>query len=132
MKRRVEDNANGVSIPVAWRGNCHCGKWLVVLREFRRDNPRVCECGRRWYIDGDVAKFDHSPVTQLPMGDRAIHTEDAMRELAGVLKAKLPASMGFTVFVFDYDKGGTLSYLSTADREDMIGMIRRWLGQVSR
>ena len=135
-KRRVEDSARlggggTVKVPAAWRGNCLCGKWLVVLRSFTKKSPITCECGRAWFIDGDEAKFNHQPLNALKMGGAAQRTEEAMRSLAAVLKEQLPPTMGFTVFVFDYAKGGTMSYLSTATREDMVGMIRQWLAKAS-
>lgn len=39
--------------PEAWRGNCKCGRWLVLLVAFTEDHKLRCECGRRWYWRGD-------------------------------------------------------------------------------
>ena len=51
-------------ILLAWRGNCSCGKWLVVLRTYTEDKPLRCEgpcgsttgCGALWYWEGDVLR----------------------------------------------------------------------------
>jgi len=43
----------GPAVPEAHRGNCMCGRWVVVTRDFTREKPLRCECKRRWYIKGD-------------------------------------------------------------------------------
>jgi hypothetical protein len=35
----------------AWRGNCECGKWLVVVPTFTKDKTLECECGRSYYAE---------------------------------------------------------------------------------
>ena len=57
MSRFIQDRHGAVRIPAAWRGNCLCGRWLVVLRAFTFEKPLPCECGRRWYVEGDEARF---------------------------------------------------------------------------
>lgn len=32
-----------------FRGNCECGKWLMISPSVSRSEPLVCECGRRYY-----------------------------------------------------------------------------------
>jgi len=47
--------------------------------------------------------------------------------LANALKKVLPPQIGFTLFLFEYGNNGYTSYLSTAEREDMITLIKKWL-----
>ena len=55
MRRKVSSHLAHLGVPIAWRGNCHCGKWLVVLRSFSRDRPLTCGCGVKWFIAEDEA-----------------------------------------------------------------------------
>lgn len=49
------------------------------------------------------------------------------RELAVELRHQLPENLGFTLFVFDYGEKGNLTYVSTANRNDMLRTIGVWL-----
>jgi len=67
-------------------------------------------------------------MVPIPMGGAAKVAEEAMRETAKVIRELLPPELGFTLFVFDQTgKPGHLSYISSADRDTMIGVIRKWL-----
>lgn len=38
------------NVPDAFRGNCPCGKWLVIASSgFTEDGPLECRCGRKYY-----------------------------------------------------------------------------------
>lgn len=58
-RRLVVDRWRGIPIPPAWRGNCPCGRWRIVVRGFTLAHPLECECGRFWFIDpaGKEAMF---------------------------------------------------------------------------
>lgn len=56
--------------------------------------------------------------------------ERQCRELADGLKAKVPAGVGFALFLFDFGADGNTAYVSTAKREDMIALVREWLERV--
>ena len=58
---------------------------------------------------------------------REASLHDHMLELAKRLKAAMPPNVGFTLFLFDYGNKGFTSYLSTAERADMISLIKEWL-----
>lgn len=55
-----------------FRGNCQCGKWLVILPTFTIDNPLEChgpchsdiKCGRKHYVAGDEVKTIEPPHPQ--------------------------------------------------------------------
>lgn len=53
--------------------------------------------------------------------------EQQCHDLAELLKSKVPAGVGFTLFLSDYGEGGNLAYVSTVDRADSIRVIREWL-----
>lgn len=57
--------------------------------------------------------------------EAALH--EGMLEVAKKLKAAMPPGVGFTLFLFEYGNKGFTSYISTADREDMISLIKEWL-----
>lgn len=53
--------------------------------------------------------------------------EKQCRELADLLKPRVPAGVGFTLFLSDFGSDGNLAYVSTVDRQDSIRMVREWL-----
>lgn len=53
----------------------------------------------------------------------------ALLEIAHGVKAKTPAGMGFAVFLFDYGANGALFYMASANRDDMVQMLREWLAR---
>ena len=52
MPTRSPASINPTLPPPAFRGNCVCGRWLVVLeRSYTSpDNMLECECGLSWYF----------------------------------------------------------------------------------
>lgn len=67
----------------------------------------------------------------MKIGRKAL--EDFQRELARDLAARLAKAfgqpVGFTLFLFDFGARGNLSYISNADRADMINVVREWLAR---
>lgn len=55
--------------------------------------------------------------------------EELCRQIAQRIKASLPPSVGFTLFLMTYGPGGWLTYLSSVQRADMIKTIEEWLGK---
>ena len=53
--------------------------------------------------------------------------EKQCRELADDLKAKVPAGVGFALFLFDFGTKGNVAYVSTADRTDMMNLLTEWM-----
>lgn len=53
--------------------------------------------------------------------------EQQCRELATLLKERVPAGVGFALFIFDYGEKGNLAYVATAQRDDMRRAILEWL-----
>lgn len=66
----------------------------------------------------------------------AIPIEDleAVRNgLGAALSEALPEGVGFTLILFDFGKGGNITYLSNAQREDMeqtlADLLKKWKKQ---
>lgn len=55
--------------------------------------------------------------------------EQLSRELIGYAIHKLGKRIGVTLFVFELGDRGNCAYISNADRDDMIGVIREWLAR---
>lgn len=56
--------------------------------------------------------------------------EKQTREIANVVKERVPAGVGFALFLFDFGADGNIGYVSTAQRDDMIRLIEEWLTKV--
>lgn len=54
--------------------------------------------------------------------------EDLLKRVAGVIKKMTPPGWGFTVMLFDTDTTkGSMFYLSSARREDMINAMKEFI-----
>lgn len=51
----------------------------------------------------------------------------AGRRLADVISEALHAGTGFALLIFDFGEGGNLSYISNAQREDMLRAMREFI-----
>lgn len=60
-----------------------------------------------------------------------IHIEKECRRLADHLKTKLREGTGFTLLLFDMGEEGNISYVSTANRGDMMATFRELLDNLS-
>lgn len=40
-------------IPEAFRGNCDCGRWLIIPKKTTKDNNISCECGYFYYYEDE-------------------------------------------------------------------------------
>jgi hypothetical protein len=50
-----------------------------------------------------------------------------LNALAKVLAEALPEGWGFTLMLFSYGEGGNLFYISSAERSDVLNMLREFL-----
>lgn len=63
--------------------------------------------------------------------------ESHAQRLYAAIRKVIPSNMGFAVFVFRQTKDGRVenasevSYIASANREDMVGTIRTWLSKVT-
>lgn len=53
----------------------------------------------------------------------------ALRTLAALVNEETPEGMGFAVFMFDFGPGGTMWYVSNAERGDVAESMREWIKQ---
>lgn len=53
--------------------------------------------------------------------------ERQCRELVDVLKPRVPAGVGFILFLADFGDKGNLAYASTLERQSTIKLLQEWL-----
>lgn len=58
--------------------------------------------------------------------------EEVMTGIARLIKGAMPDNMGFVLMVFDFGPQGFCSYMSSAEREDTIRMMRDLCDQLER
>lgn len=56
--------------------------------------------------------------------------EATARAIGRTIKDGLPEGVGFAVLVFDLGSGGTMTYLSNAQRDDMVRALRELIGRL--
>lgn len=65
------------------------------------------------------------------MDDYRVPVPDDVRaklnEIGQILKRVMPEGWGFTLLMFTYGEGGTMTYLSSADREDMLKALQEFM-----
>jgi hypothetical protein len=54
---------------------------------------------------------------------------DILRRTGRVFKASMPEGWGFAMLVFSYGEGGTLSYISSAERDDVVKVMREFIAK---
>jgi hypothetical protein len=65
-----------------------------------------------------------------PYEVRDAQIEETLRTLGGILKTALTGTNhGFTLFLFGYGEGGNCFYLSSADRQDMLAMLKEFIAR---
>jgi hypothetical protein len=77
------------------------------------------------------------PVEQSTYNVRSTEVESALRELATDLHARVPQGFGFTLLLFSYEPtglpnegpAGSLFYISTARREDMVRTMKEFIAR---
>jgi hypothetical protein len=53
-------------------------------------------------------------------------------DLAKRLQSALPNNIGFALLLFDFGPGGTMSYISNGNREDMMAALRELLDNMEK
>ena len=53
----------------------------------------------------------------------------ALRTLATLVDEETPDGMGFAVFLFDFGPKGAMFYLSSADRRDVVSLLKEWIAR---
>jgi hypothetical protein len=55
--------------------------------------------------------------------------ESKLRELSEHIGARLPEGWGFTLLLFSYGPDGNLFYMSSAEREDVVKVMKEWIAR---
>ena len=55
--------------------------------------------------------------------------EALLKEMGQSLKAKMPEGWGFNLLIFSYGEGGSMFYLSSAQRKDMINAMQEFIAK---
>ena len=50
--------------------------------------------------------------------------ERSAQEIAGLIGARLPPNYGFALLVFSFGEGGYLTHVSSAERADLVKLLR--------
>jgi hypothetical protein len=71
------------------------------------------------------------PPVVVPPPDYQTDQDAAIRpvakDLGRIISSQLPAGWGFTLLLFTFGPGGTLSYISNADRSDMLLTMKEFI-----
>jgi hypothetical protein len=52
-----------------------------------------------------------------------------LRDISRIIKSQMPDGWGFTLLLFSYGAGGDLFYMSSAQRDDMIKLMREFIAK---
>ena len=66
----------------------------------------------------------------MPNMEYEIKNEDIealLKELGSDLKKRMPAGWGFNLLIFRYGEGGSMFYISSAQRNDMLKAMREFI-----
>lgn len=90
--------------------------------------------GTWWDLQRDVespvppSERDPLPESQAPLPLERL--EESARELGRTIAAVLPKGAGFVLVLFDYARGGHMTYLSTGERPSTIAMLKELIGKM--
>lgn len=96
------------------------------------DGTTPCNCGRTFDDVRYMVTFPHLRVGGEPLlrGHR-VPVPDDVRETGNkpgkIIGESLPAGWGFGLFLFTYGPGGTMFWISSAQRSDMINALSEWI-----
>lgn len=53
--------------------------------------------------------------------------EEILRKFGRMMKDTMPSGFGFALLIFTYGQGGSMFYISSAERQDMINSMREFI-----
>lgn len=56
--------------------------------------------------------------------------EKQARDIGLTIKGALPPGVGFALLVFDFGEGGSLTWISNAERDDMLRALQEFMQKV--
>ena len=111
-----------------------------LMREFGVSAERAAEVCAQWTAarrrERTFGSGKSMPVPKPGVGDMftmpvsGVPTADLSAKLHAsidAVKALWPEGTGVTLFIFDFGKGGGLTYISNGERGDMVNVVREWL-----
>jgi predicted hydrocarbon binding protein len=61
---------------------------------------------------------------RVPVSDEI---KDTLRDMGRTIGKALPKGWGFTLLIYTFGEGGTMTYISNAQREDMLKAMQEFL-----
>ncbi len=55
------------------------------------------------------------------------HIEELMKKIADTIADRMPDGWGFNLMLFEYGEGGSLFYISSAQRPDIINVMKEFI-----
>lgn len=68
-------------------------------------------------------------MTQINYNVRDPEIEALLKSLGDRLKFSMPPGWGFNLMLFTYGEGGNLFYISSAEREDVIKVMKEFIAR---
>ena|ERR1700683_3378328 len=95
----------------------------------RLDEDGICRrCGADCRgIGAQRGPIDHTSDANYQVANAEI--TETLRELAEKIDSKLPQGWGFTLLLFEFDPDNSLFYISNAQRQDIIKVMREWIAR---
>jgi len=78
------------------------------------------------------AEYEICPNCLVAPEDELAEAEVVCREIASKIQEAIEQALGidtwgFMLMLFSFGEGGSLTYISNANREDMINVVKEWL-----
>lgn len=84
-------------------------------------------CGLKKKLRKLVLKNMSNKQEKFEVNDERL--KELLRNAGQQIKKDLPKDVGFTLLLFDYGEGGSLFYLSSATREDMVATMKEFIAK---
>ncbi len=78
--------------------------------------------GGAWYTCGYAICREVTPLNDITLSK----TEESCYSLAGVIGEAIPDGTGYMLMLFDFGDDGKIAYMSNANREDMVKILRQY------
>ena len=99
------------------------------------ENPAYCEEHLAKLMDRIHTYFQKNDRTNDPLAPNPnaeyeienAQVEGILKEIGGQLGAKMPAGFGFNLLIFSFGEGGSMFYISNAQRQDMIESMKEFI-----
>lgn len=113
-------------------GLTDCPNIVVFLGP--HEQPALCTQHLADLLDR-IDKFvtrNANPLKPKPNANYEVENADIegiLKDLGGKLGATLPAGWGFNLLIFQFGVGGSVFYISNAERKDMIAVMKEFIAK---